>query len=877
LRKLLSLSAILFLFTLTSLFARDVEIIVEDSELGMSLEGAIIRLPDGSQYVCGKNGRITISVPDDRQIIIHITYPGYENGRLRILNDKDKYTLGLKLSGVMESRELVIEASKPGSGETATGRSKAISGREITQSAEIGLVEDVMGSVKLLPGVGYTGFFDARPSIRGGDPGDMAASLDGYYIFNPYFWGGGFSIFDPRMVESAQLSHGVFTTRYGHSISGLLDITSRKPSPVETEFEVGVNTSAASFNISVPINGKGGILFMGRVTYYDPFVETAKAMSKVIKDLEVINSVRVAPYIRSGIVTGNYRFYDNLELKATGFWGMDGIGLTMEEDPVVKPELTSSSKTVFDWTNYQGFFTTGLSWNPRNNKLFKFTAGTGFEQAIVGGVQRFNVLEKYYSQQFKNNYGAILSGFPGFDPTKPYQMSETSVFNEDTNHISAQGRVDYDWELGRGFLLAIGVQEMYTRMIYKADQRGLMAQRIDSLDSRTKQILLDDMGITDPALVEFIEKNGYAGLSLTFPINAANNYFINSAYTLLEYKTPGNRFGAELGLRLDHYLVSNNEVSIQSKPVLNPRLNLDFNVFKDGNFFKSLDLAAGTGLFSSMDDYAMLMEKKYGIKEMKPARSWTSILGTKIEMPFGLSFNIETYYKFIFNRMYIPVETRIDTFEIKPQFNGEGRAFGFDLMLQKKQSRFWDGWISYSWNWVKFRDPDGGNSLIGIGGGDQGNDWYYPDFHRFHNLNLVLNIKPTPRINIYTRFGFASGVVLEKLIGEGPISYPVWLYDPVNGSKLIEQYYWPSGRDQNNRTTPSLPLDMKLSIFGNNRNGKVNYEVYFGLENMLILLYSAKGNPGFDPYTGEKNDGNSADNNVGLPIPIPSFGVKICY
>lgn len=63
-----------------------------------------------------------------------------------------------------------------------TGRSVTIAERELARTAEIGLMEDIMSAVKLLPGVGYTSMFNAKPSIRGGDPGDLIAALDGFIL-----------------------------------------------------------------------------------------------------------------------------------------------------------------------------------------------------------------------------------------------------------------------------------------------------------------------------------------------------------------------------------------------------------------------------------------------------------------------------------------------------------------------------------------------------------------------------------------------------------------------------------------------------------------------------------------------------------------------
>jgi len=294
---------------------------------------------------------------------------------------------------------------------------------------------------------------------------------------------------------------------------------------------------------------------------------------------------------------------------------------------------------------------------------------------------------------------------------------------------------------------------------------------------------------------------------------------------------------------------------------------------------QSFDLSAGTGLFASMNNNVLVAEKKYDVSEFKPNRSLTSVLGTRLEFLDNFIFNIEGYYKYTFDRMYLPISAGLDDIDVQPQFDGVGRVWGIDLLLQKTQSRYWDGWVSYSFNWAKYRDPSAGNADMGINaGGDRGDDWYFPDYHRFHNLNFILNIKPVPTINIYTRLGLASGVQIPRRTGSGPVSYPVYVYDPDNpgNNKFIELFFWPSVLDENNRTTPSLPLDVKVSILGKNKNGKVLYELYMAIENVLGLLYSAQGNTSFNTYTGEEDTG-SMSATYEIPIPIPSFGFKISY
>jgi len=277
-----------------------------------------------------------------------------------------------------------------------------------------------------------------------------------------------------------------------------------------------------------------------------------------------------------------------------------------------------------------------------------------------------------------------------------------------------------------------------------------------------------------------------------------------------------------------------------------------------------------------MDNTVFMAEKKFDIDELKPNRSWTNVLGTRITFSEGLILNVEGYYKYVYDRMYIPITRNLNDLDIRPQFNGEGNIWGVDLMLQKLQSRYVDGWISYSYSWARYRDPSNDNANMSISGGAQGNDWYFPSFHRFHNLNLIANIKPAPQFNLYARFGFASGTQTAKRVASGPTTYPSLVFDGSGNLNIVQRYEWLSERDENNRTSPTLSLDTKFSIFGKNPAGKIRYEIYFAVENMLSLVYVEQGNTRFNQYTGEVETGSDAAS-YGIPIPIPSFGLKLSY
>ena len=863
-----------FFFLALPLSARSVTITVFDIDLEIPLEGARIRSWDGSEHICNQYGQAVIYVPQGRQVVIQAAYPGYETARLVIPASGEAFSIGLQLLGMMEGRELVIEAARPGISETRTGRSVAISGRDIAQTAEIGIIEDVMSSIKLLPGVGFAGSFNAQPSIRGGDPGDLIATLDGFYITNPYHWGGGFSIFDPRMVQSAQLSHGVFSARHGHTISGLLEITSKNPSPTDVQLQLGLNTSAANFNLSIPFNGRGGILLMGRVTYYDPVIWAAQRLSNTFEALDVVNHIRTAPYIRSTTITGNYRFSHSLELTATGFFGMDGVGVTFL-DETRSPELNSDSYMKFDWVNYIGFLTAGLNWNPRGDMLVRFSAGAGFENSHVEGAFTTTILERSFSQSIRNQpfFPALYASPLASDP---YTFYTGMFFDSSRGAFNAQARIDFDWQIRDGLLFAAGVQEKFTRFTAGGFEQAQTETWLGNLTPAEQLQLFELMNINDEAVRNLLRQNLLVSYPIRYDPNAQNMLFTTSGYALLEHAAANNRLRTELGLRVDHFYLLGRGFSLQSMPALNPRLNLDFNVLSDRGILQSFDLAAGTGLFSSVNDFVARAEKEFNLTEIRPNRSWTSVIGTRLEFPEGISLNLEVYYKRIFDRTYIPLDPGLGQLNINPMFDGEGRAWGVDLMLRRMQSRFWDGWISYSFNWTRLRDP--GGSTMGIMGGNRGAEWYFPAHHRFHNLNIVFNYRPTPRFNIYTRLGLASGVQLSRRIGDSPQSFPVLIFDRQNpgSSQIIERFLWPSEIDENNRTTPSIPLDFKFSFFGRNQRGRARWEVYVAVENALALLYTAQGNTTFNQWTGEVHHG-SATATYAIPIPIPSFGLRISF
>jgi hypothetical protein len=832
----------------SSLFARDVRVTVIDADLDMPLEGAKVRTPDGQDWECGPDGDVVVTVPDDTQLVIRAVYPGYEAGRAVLSADAVVLAIPLALTGIMEGNELVIEAARPRASETVPGRSVALSGRELARTAEMGALEDVMKSIKLLPGVGYTGLNSSMPSIRGGYPGDLVAVFDGFYVENPYHFEGGVSIFDPRMIESAQLSHGIFSVRYGHTISGILDIKSKKGDSDQSYLELGMSTSAANLNIARPINDQGAWTLMVKSTYWAPVVWAAQWASGFINNeqLDMVNSVTTAPYILSGALSADYRFAPDLSVSLNGFIGGDGAGAGYN-NPYENDGYQGYSDMAVQWTNMIGFLTTGLLWNPNTSMVLGLRLGAGLNRSGMDAAIE-NSLTVPYTQEFIEEFE---DEFGHLGPTYEVDNKQTIDVLNETDNI--QMRLDYDWDWGNGLVFAAGLQELYSRWLRDQNLRTTVERAFGEVNGKTL----------------------YVNRPVFSTVDADNHAFSTSGYMLGEWTSPSGFFGTELGMRVDMFTFLGRDFSVKSAPAFNPRLNMDFHLIRNKDFVDSLTLTLGTGLFSSMTDNITDLKKgDVDDYELKPNRSWTSLAGINLNFLGRWTVNIETYYKYVFSRAYRINEVDDNSINTNPRryFDGDGMVWGADLMLQKREGRFLDGWLSYTFTYARYREP----SATGLDGEmSYRADGYYPSFHRFHNLNLILDIKPQNKFHIYIRYGIASGRPKPVV---GPIDYyPVALYDennqPSSPPTYIQKFKRTAYYSDDSRTTLSMPFDIKLSWFFFNKKGRTTGEFYIAVENIASLFYLAQANTSFNQYTG-KEDTGSTSAVYELPIPIPSTGIK---
>jgi hypothetical protein len=100
--------------------------------------------------------------------------------------------------------------------------------------------DDLFRAVSILPGMSSKDF-SARFSIRGGPHDELLVRLDGLELFKPFHLEdleGVFNILDPEIIGSVDIIPGSYPVEYGDRMSGVVDLTTSRPSQGRSNFGI---------------------------------------------------------------------------------------------------------------------------------------------------------------------------------------------------------------------------------------------------------------------------------------------------------------------------------------------------------------------------------------------------------------------------------------------------------------------------------------------------------------------------------------------------------------------------------------------------------------------------------------------------------------
>ena len=827
-----------------SLSAYQINVTVNDKELEFPLEGVRITVKnsDSISTYTDENGNALIEIPDSvHSGTILLSYPGYKTEELKFNESNVALFASLAMADVIEGKELVVERSVPGVTDEQSGVSVVIEKETFESTARMGLVEDVMNSVNTLPGISYGG---TQPSVRGGYPRDTTAVMDGVQLMWPFQWGGACSIFDPGMIDSVKMSNGVFSARYGRALAGLLEVNTVTPRKDRVSFEVSSSDISTNAYLHVPFNEKIGMYAAGKVTYLDPLFALYKNIFKEGDLADALNMISTCPYIRNGYTKFYYNPTEKLNFTLSGFIGSDGIGYdqTMDEDG-------QKNHVIFDYSMISAFGTLNMKWLPTDKLQIKSMVAYEYQNEYVKQQQELEGKFKY-NDDFMSKYGSMISKQEDL-ASKSYNLPQIQNFMKEVmDEHMIEGKLEGEYEINNIMTTAAGVDVMC-----------VTGTTTDTFDSWSE--------INDPSkpLPTFQRYSGETSSDGSTLLNTA-------AYGLFSFGGDNTLFNGELGVRGDYFCISNtkNDFFLNSKPALSPRGTIRYTPWRNLGIFDRISFSGGAGMFSTVPVEMLFASKELKLDNCEMNKAVFSVVGTDIQFAENWNFKLEGYYRYYYSRLYM-----ISTYEngkTSENFknDGIGYSYGFDLMLQKNVGKWFDGYISYSFINAKFKnptDPEYENQVTIRG--EPLNEWYYPDYHRFHTLNLVANFHPTAHWDFMVKGTLASGTPMRE--AGDVFCYPVKMAD----GTIVQRYTRNTYYSDTLRTQISCPVDIRVAYKFSTMGDKLKWELYCGAQDIFINLYQPKGGTTFDKYTGEMSDVPASAASFSIGIPLINIGFKLSY
>ncbi len=201
------------------------------------------------------------------------------------------------------------------------------------------------------------------------------------------------------------------------------------------------------------------------------------------------------------------------------------------------------------------------------------------------------------------------------------------------------------------------------------------------------------------------------------------------------------RWKTQFGLRVEYQDLTKN---INAGPRFNARYNIDeYSILKfaTGIYYQFLNAvpAGSDNGFSPFDIWVPINEK------MKPSRSIDFVAGYETKYFEDVTISFETYYK-MFKDVLLFKREIVQTLDVSQLFYvGSGRAYGFEIFLQKKLGKL-TGLAGYTLSWTHRTFPD-------LNDGKE----FMPKFDRRNDLTLSANYQFNDLWKISSVFTFATG------------------------------------------------------------------------------------------------------------------------
>jgi hypothetical protein len=673
---------------------------------------------------------------------------GYEPARRRVtVTAGGTVTVDLTLAlGSITTGEIEVRASRRQSQSDTRSSVTKIEPREAKYLP--GAAEDVLRSLRSLPGVLAPNDFSAQLVVRGSGPDQNLIVLDDIEIFNPYRLYGLISMFNPETVSDITLLTAGFPATYGDRLSAVLDVTNRegdRDEPLSGTLNASVTNANLVLEGATPAGLKGGWLVSARRTYYDLLAgPILRSMNLLEGDVALPNFTDVQfkalmrPSDRHSIVVNALVNRDGTELHSSSERErIDSISVVDQSYNWVAgvqwrwtPSATFVSRTIASW--YQNTGETEFG-------------GEGGSQLFYGDISRDSLIRLVRSlpEAFQDSLRAR-----GIDPDNPpalgiddgkaaFNFRKYSLENRTTTSIG-----DHLFEGGAGVDLIRTWFEFSSKpdsMLRALREAGRRTGFPDSINTvadfaRAHAFIEDRVGLSENLHVQLGARGDYYGMLGRFYVSprASLAWAIDSITTLraawgIYFQSPGYEKLIDGQTFFD--LTSPEIANLRAERAVHYVLGVDRML--DDRWQVKVE-----GYYKDFSDL-IVQQKLAGTHYIS-----TRVAGGNPRYPSGWT---------------APVLVAGDSITTVPVTDATGEAYGVEVMLQSVGGRPDDrfgGWVSYALAWAN-RHRDGIT---------------YPfNFDQRHTVNVVVNYRANDWLELGASFRYGSGYPYTPALGFSPI------------------------------------------------------------------------------------------------------------
>lgn len=699
-----------------------------------------------------------------------------------------------------------------------------------------GAVEDVLRSLQSLPGVTSPNDFTSQLVVRGSGPDENLIIMDDVEIFNPYRLYGLVSMFNPETLSDITLITGGFPAKYGDRLSAVLDVLNKEGTRkrnLSSVINASITNANIVFNGKNPFDIPGSWLVSSRRTYYDlvigPFAKKAGLITEdssfpSFKDLQF--KLAVGPFKKSKFIVN-------------GIFSQDGVDIipgneSKEPDSIAVADVTNNNMLSIAWhytPNDKFISRTTLSWytNSGDNDFSSEFLDPLIDRAEYTPEKRDSLRQ----------IGALL----GLDFNSRYTFRKFSLGNKSVklNKYSEQ-------EFGGGIDL------VRTDLNYNLKIDDQFRSFIRNFPAASA--LLDNFNLDG-------EDNIRAYLYGQSMFKVSKRLFVQPS------------------VRLDYF-------QIVKAPYLAPRINLGYAIdplttirtsagiyyqspglekLVDGRTFFDLRNAADKGLKAEnavhlilgidrwiTDEWLFKAEGYY--KKFNNLIEQERLTGYRYEYTLNDPSNSDpNYIKNYLNWTRSADKLPYDSLTTNPVNTGSGKAYGFEISLEKKfttpKTKIY-GWVNYS---LSFSDRDKYGVTIPY------------RFDQRHVANVVLNYRVNDWLELGTRFTYATNFPVTTPVGITPrLIGDSMAVNPVTGTVIFNLDYGNISNQYADKKPAYHRLDFRATAY--TQFWSANWAFYLD----VINVYNRKNVLGYDYWLD--NNLNIRRKSVGMFPILPTIGIN---